>query len=56
MGVAALTEKGKPGIESATGIVTVKFTTVPKVLGVTDAGANEHSAPAGKLPQLRFTT
>ena len=51
-----MTVKGKPGVENVAGMVSVKFTTVPKVLGVTDAGANEHSAPTGKLPQLRFTT
>ena len=55
MGVATLTVKGKPGVDSVLEIVTVKFTTVPKVLGVTDAGEKEHPAPAGNWPQLRFT-
>ncbi len=54
-GVVAVMVKGKPPGGSVGGTVTVIATIVPEAVGVADAGLNEHSAPAGKLLQPRFT-
>ena len=50
-----MTVNEKPPVESVGGTVSVKPTSVPEALGVTVAGLNEHSAPCGKLLQLKLT-
>ena len=51
-----MTVKGKLPAASVGGMVTVTVASVPKLLGVMNPGLNVHSAPGGRLPQVRLTT